>query len=116
MTGYLAEEGFAIKENIEWDNIYVSANIAYINRVISNIASNIKKYADNNMPVEITSQKHGEYIGLMFSNRINQTSTKSAGAGIGLKSIQHLVDEMKGCIIVDEKEKSFSIYIGLPIA
>lgn len=110
---YLSGYGYKIKETIEWQNVYVDINAVYIDRVMDNIASNIAKYADKSLPVEITLQQRGEYTGLVFTNGMNAAADSNQGTGIGIKSIRHMMSEMGGIVQVETGQDSFSIYIGL---
>lgn len=110
MTEYLSDAGFEVKAPAEWEDTYITADIAGINRITGNITSNIIKYAEPEFPVVIDARSTGVYTGLKFSNRIKATG--KAGSGIGIKSIQHLMNEMGGCMYTEEKDGVFSIYIG----
>ncbi len=113
MTEYLSGSGYEVKTDVIGENVYVNANEAYIGRVLGNIASNIVKYADPKVPVEIVSQRRGEYTGILFSNGIKALDETVTGTGIGIKSIRHLMSDMGGSVQIETSEDRYSIYIGL---
>ena len=81
---------------MEWEDVAVSVNGEYILRIFNNISSNIVKYADKKFATEITSScENGSFV-LSFSNMIEPEACTADSRGIGIKSIETMMQEMGG--------------------
>ena len=87
--------------HLKWYKANISICFDYIGRIISNIQSNIVKYADKNSPVIISSKLTEHDFSIVIENRLNMQANKSASTGIGLKNINSMMQKMDGVCLVD---------------
>lgn len=87
--------------NLKWYKANISICFDYIGRIISNIQSNIVKYADKNSPVIISSELTEHDFSIVIENRMDMQANKSASTGIGLKNINSMMQIMDGVCLVD---------------
>lgn len=118
MTAYLEEQGFTVNIKPEKTRRQVRANEDYINRIIDNIVSNIVKYADISVPVEIDAACTDGYGGLTFRNGTARGTGDKRKAGnstnIGLHNIEKMMKSMNGSCRTKETEKTFEITVMFP--
>lgn len=96
LCSYLEEQGISVDAKMEWEDVAVSVNGEYILRIFNNISSNIVKYADKKFATEITSScENGSFV-LSFSNMIEPEACTADSRGIGIKSIETMMQEMGG--------------------
>lgn len=96
MVGYIVENGFEVKADIQWPPRRTSASSDYINRIFDNISSNILKYADPAFPVtlEVGGDDHDLQIG--FSNHIRRLEEKPDSTEVGVENIRFMMHKMNG--------------------
>lgn len=90
-------------------------NVGDIQRIFDNLASNIKKYADPAVPVEMHIFEEDHMLVVRQRNGISFTAVPAESYGIGLESIARIAESCEGGIEVREKEASFSVKICLSL-
>ena len=112
----LEKEGFSFECNMNWESDYVSFRQDYADRIINNIFSNIRKYAEKQVPVHVETTKEDTCLGIMFVNIIRMVDRDTQESnGIGLKSVQSMVEQMGGSCMVEQSDIGFSIMFTLPM-
>ena len=110
----LSEQGYKISYEGQLDGILISVDTAYFVRVIGNIFSNVKKYADREKAVLIKTGFDGKELSIVFENRISQTENIRESTGIGLKTCQKIMQQMGGEFNYDSKDGVFTSSITVP--
>lgn len=90
-------------------------NVGDIQRIFDNLSSNIKKYADSGMPVELRIFEEEHMLVIWQRNGINPVATPAESYGIGLESIWRIAENCGGSIEAGVKEDKFSIKICLSL-
>jgi len=111
----LADAGFRL-HNIEFEGeCRVMADPKYLKRVFDNIVSNIKKYADREMPVVIVSELSGKELSLCVSNSISRSMSKAESTKIGLRTCEKIMSAMGGSFTVTSDAEHFAAELKLPV-
>ena len=102
-------------ENLSWKPVKIRLNTDYMGRIINNIFSNITKYADSTIPVELSSIYDDHYIHLTIKNKILTTTKHPGGTGIGVKNIYTMISQMEGYCDVNIDNNHYIITLTFPI-
>lgn len=108
MVDYLDQIGFQVTCDLEWPQVRVVVIDFYLRRILDNIASNLKKYADNTEPVSIRLIQHGNFVGFRFRNR-KKSDSSAAGTQVGLKNLQTMMCQISGRSEVTTTNTHFEI-------
>lgn len=115
---FLAEYGFSPDTgdlSFPWET--VSVNPTYVNRIFSNLFSNIEKYAASASTVKITLQcRNGEVV-ISVSNRIAYKETANHGSKLGLKNVGEMMRLMHGRVETDQdfEKMLFTVKLIFPL-
>lgn len=112
---YLEQKGFRIAFQVKWIGREVQISTDYMMRIMDNITSNIIKYADSTMPVNISSVEDGHMAGFIFENHIRPVGEKVESTEIGIQSTKSMMIKMGGKCIVENEKESFRIILLFPI-
>ncbi len=93
----------------------VEVNIPYIRRVIDNLISNIRKYADKGEPVLVSMRKRNNSFVFEVSNTNADRAETTERNGIGLASCKRMIESLKGAFEVHKTEENFLVSVFLPI-
>lgn len=115
LCSYLEQKGFSVVFHISWPDCLLQISTDYVTRVLDNISSNIIKYADASSPILISLEKEEDLIGFSFHNKILLLDEKADSTGIGLQSIQNMMEKMGGVCRVSEENGYFCIKILFPL-
>lgn len=115
LYGYLEHNGFKLETEFNWPDESIRINTEYIARVFDNISSNIVKYADRNDDIKIVCCQSNDCFRLQFENKINYASNEEDSSGIGLKSIENMMNRMGGNSIVKKEQDIFVLKLYFPI-
>lgn len=119
--GVMQEKGIQPEINLPEEAVYYTLDLDALNRVFSNIISNVMKYSDGDFCVTMTS--NGE---INFSNMAKDLSVVTVGrlfdrfftveanrnsSGLGLSIARTLVEQMNGKIWAEYENKKLSIRV-----
>ena len=93
----------------------VEVNIPYIRRVIDNLISNIRKYADKDEPVLVSIGKTKDSFVFEVRNTPAGRSKTTERNGIGLASCKRMIESLKGAFEVNALDDAFRVSICLPM-
>ena len=92
----------------------VTADAMYLKRVMDNLVSNIRKYADRSSPVRFeTSQADGR-ISLCVSNAVAQDLRRAESTRIGLRTCTKIMESMRGSFETSLEDGVFRAVFTLP--
>ncbi len=94
----LGSLGFQIDtDRIVWqEGAMIRINTDYMGRIMNNLISNMKKYADRSEPVHVIIQYEPDTLCLLIRNKIQIPNLYVEGTGIGTKNIELMMKQMGG--------------------
>ncbi len=110
-----SEKGFTIVRRGDMPHISVSLDLAYFNRVVDNVFSNISKYADVTRDVTVSVDFDENTLKLGFENYIRTDSSIPESNGIGLKTCSKIMEYMGGRVTVDDDGERFVLRLYLSV-
>ena len=111
---YLEQKGFRVVFHVNWINCFLRISTEYVMRILDNVTSNIIKYADPAVPVEISSVEEGHLAGFLFENKILRLEEKTESTGIGIQTMKRMMHKMDGKCIAEEKGGQFCVMLLFP--
>ena len=112
----LEQHGFQVNTTFTEGEDRSSVNPDYVMRICDNITSNIVKYADPAVPVEISTVIDDTEVGFLFRNRKRKLEKKEDSSQIGVQNIISMMGKMKGRCEVIEDEEWYEIQILFPVS
>lgn len=114
ICSYLEQKGFHVIFQVKWMKGKAQVSTHYVMRVMDNITSNIVKYAELTSPVIISSVYEGSMAGFLFENKVLPEKDKTDSSGIGMQSVQSMMEKMNGACIIEQEGQKFRVKILLP--
>ncbi|MBR2594539.1 MAG: HAMP domain-containing histidine kinase [Firmicutes bacterium] len=114
--GYISQNGFKVKSDLQWKDRKVNVYSEYINRIFDNIASNIIKYADSEKEILVRTEYDKSNVMFAFRNDCRAESDNEESYNIGIENIKKMMEQMGGSCCTDKSENSFSITLKFPLA
>ena len=111
----LTELGFRVEsdDRLE-DGFTVHTDPAMLKRVIDNLISNIKKYADPAEPVVLQTRAENTGVLVSVSNTVSTGGARTESTRIGLRTCEKIMQSLGGSFRVLRDEKRFSAEFTLP--
>lgn len=109
LTAYLHQQGFDVEATLDWDCEPLCINAEYISRIFNNISSNALRYAEKKDPIVVESGTEEEFFYLSFANKVLKETPKERGSGIGLHSIETMLQELGGKCELKKADGRFEI-------
>ncbi len=92
----------------------LQADPLYLKRVMDNLVSNIKKYADPAQPlVALSELKDGE-LSLCLSNAVSSSLARKESTKIGLRTCEKILSSMGGSFRTVLEDGHFAAELRLP--
>ena len=114
----LVDCGFEVRIKSFLDDciFYISVDYDKMSRMFENLISNIRKYADDQYPVEFELELIKQDILLRQVNKIHENHEKNVESHhLGLKSVNTSLIEMGGSLSIRKENNIFTLEIRLPI-
>ena len=116
LCALLQMEGFSISiQNLIWKPVQIQICTDYMGRIMDNLVSNIKKYADRSAPVELSSAYFDSEICITLKNKIAEATHFVHGTGIGTKNIKSMMEQMHGSCKIDISSEQYIISLSFPV-
>ena len=111
----LRDSGFDV-QRVEFEGeCSVSADPMYLKRVLDNLVSNIKKYADREQPVQLFSAHEEGRMILRVSNSISHGFSRVESTKIGLRTCEKIMTHMGGGFRTSSDGHTFAAELSLPV-
>ena len=110
----LTDAGFEIQRQDETGPCLVSADPLYLKRVLDNLVSNLKKYADSSRPVVLLSELREGTLSVCVSNSVREDLERVESNKIGLRTCEKIMEAMGGSFSVQREGDHFSATFTLP--
>ena len=102
-------------EGISFKQVKVAVNMAFLTRIFSNLTDNIYKYADNKKPVVMKTAFTKKTFSVEIGNGVCDNKTLLKSAGIGLKSVDAMMQRMNGSMSFKREHGKFWVKLEFPI-
>ena len=110
----LTDAGFRV-QRIEFEGeCGVTADPLYLKRVLDNLVSNAKKYADRSEPVLILSERKNGELTVCVSNAVAETAPQVESTKIGLRTCEKIMQAMDGRFETRRDDRHFAASFILP--
>lgn len=116
MAAYLSQQGFQLSLELDWPSGMIRAYQPFVKRLIDNISSNIVKYADPALPIQVTVAEMENDVILSFQNSIRLDTAGQESTHIGLSNIQIMMEQMGGKCQILQTGTVFKVNIFLPVS
>ena len=112
----LRESGLNV-QNIDHleDGYLVSTDPAMLKRVIDNLVSNLKKYADRERPVILLTEMREKAVSVTVSNAVQKHSSKTESTKIGLRTCEKIMTSLGGSFSTARDEEHFAAEFTIPL-
>ena len=94
---------------------YCRIDVEFMQRVLDNILSNIRKYANPLMPVHVNVLEENGFFVIRFENGVLENDVNTERTGVGLKTCEKIMQEHGGALITRLEGNSFITKLILPI-
>ncbi len=110
----LSDSGFTV-ERLDFEGeCTLSTDPLYLKRVLDNLVSNVKKYADRSQPVVFLSHLEEGTLSLCVSNRIARSMERVESTKIGLRTCEKIMQAMGGSFEIQSDADHFAATLSLP--
>ncbi|MDO4277113.1 MAG: HAMP domain-containing sensor histidine kinase [Eubacteriales bacterium] len=110
---YLKTQGFQINMTPQCLDGKFSGNAFLVKRLAANLFSNIQRYGERKLPVEIYAEYVSGCIGVVMRNSVRSDKAAS-GSGVGLRSASRITSLHGGKISWREEDGIFTVSFSLP--
>lgn len=112
---YLEQHGFQVEFHVKWMEKKLQISTEYMLRIMDNITSNVRKYADPSHPVLISSIEEEHLAGFSFENKVLLPREDVESTGIGIQSIRNMMAKMKGKCQAEQEGDRFRLTLLFPV-
>ena len=95
--------------------VMINVDILYLKRVVDNVFSNVRKYADMEKPVTVAADTDTKTLTISVTNYISKSRSKADSTKIGLQTCYMIMEHMGGRFEVNSDEEMFNVEIKIPI-
>ena len=112
----LQDAGYGV-QNIDRleDGVTLDTDAAMLKRVLDNLVSNIKKYADRELPVVFLTEKKDEGVTVTVSNGVSGRRGGTESTKIGLRTCEKILSALGGSFSTSRDEAHFAAEFTLPV-
>ncbi|MBO6039598.1 MAG: HAMP domain-containing histidine kinase, partial [Oscillospiraceae bacterium] len=110
----LTDTGFSVQHFPFAGEASIRVDAAYLKRVVDNLVSNIKKYADRDSPVVMLEEWQDGMLNVTFSNTVSPSISQADSTKIGLRTCEKILTSMGGSFSVTRDGTHFSATFSLP--
>ena len=111
----LTDSGFRVETASADDAGFIRVDPLYLKRVLDNLVSNIKKYAEPGEPVQIRSERCGGKWRVRFANAVGPRSQLVESSKIGTRTCEKILSHLGGSFHTENDGKRFTADFALPV-
>ena len=111
----LRDSGFEVRRIDLQGECFVEADPMYLKRVMDNLISNARKYADKSRPIMILCENTGSSVSICMSNYIAPRENRVESTKIGLRTCEKIMEHMGGSFVTRSDELHFAAELSLPV-
>ncbi len=110
----LTDAGFAVRRIEFTGECEIEVDPLYLKRVLDNLVSNAKKYADRNEPLMIVSELADGELSVTMSNTVGKSAPRVESTKIGLRTCEKIMQGMNGRFETRRDGEHFAAEFVLP--
>lgn len=110
----LKDAGFEVEQIGFEGEAAIVADPMYLKRVMDNLVSNAKKYADKASPIVFLTELRDGRLSLCVSNTVAQSVSRVESTKIGLRTCQKIMQSMGGSFSTSADDVHFMAELSLP--
>ena len=110
----LNDAGFSVSRIECEESCTVRSDPLYLKRVVDNLVSNVKKYADRDRPVLILTEKRDGTLTVCVSNTVSSHAPMVESTKIGLRTCEKIMQAMGGSFTTLSENGRFAAEMSLP--
>ena len=110
----LADAGFPVRRIEFSGEATLETDPLYLKRVLDNLVSNARKYADSSEPVMIVSELKDGELSVCFSNAVAAAAPRVESTKIGLRTCEKIMEAMQGRFKTRRDGNHFAAEFTLP--
>lgn len=112
----LESEGFKVKAALTWPASYrIHIHREPLQRILDNLISNILKYADQAVPLSITTRIEHASLIISVLNGVKAHKGNAASTGLGINACKRLLEECGGRLCVTESKENYRVDLKIPL-
>ena len=111
----LQDQGFTVQQPPFSDSCSIVTDAMYLKRVVDNLVSNIRKYADPSRPVVLLAERRGDELSVVCSNAVRHGGSRVESSKIGVRTCEKLMQLMGGRFTVTGDDDHYAAEFVLPI-
>ena len=111
----LREAGFDVQRSDAPGGGSVTVDAMYLKRVLDNLVSNVKKYADRERPVMFLTEARDGQLTVCLSNAVARSMDRVESTKIGLRTCEKIMSSMGGSFLTRSEGDRFSAELSLPV-
>lgn len=111
----LSDAGFIIQRQDFEGACSIYADPLYLKRVLDNLVSNLKKYADKSQPVVFLTQLQDGVLSVCLSNTVRRDLNLVESTKIGLRTCEKIMQAMDGSFSEEKDEDHFAATFSMPV-
>lgn len=115
MVEMLQQRGFACALELGSEDVLLTVRAQYIRRILDNIGSNLIKYADPALPIEVRFLRQEARAGLVFRNHVLPAPPAVESTKVGLTSIETMMDKMHADCKIEQENEQFTMTLLFPV-
>lgn len=109
------EQGGTLECQIEELQGQVRVDNEYLQRVMDNLLSNLKKYGDVSRPLKIRAFEREDMLHILLTNFVREQKDRIESTQIGLKTCRKIVEEQGGTFLWQQVDDRFEVDMRLPL-
>ena len=110
----LSDAGYTMRRRDFEGECMITVDPLFLKRVLDNLQSNIRKYADPEKPVEAVSELAGGRLTLRVSNGVAELRTRKDSTRIGLRTCEKIMTALGGSFTAANDREIFAAELSLP--
>ena len=110
----LSDAGFTMERRDFEGECFISVDPLFLKRVLDNLVSNIKKYAEPSRPVAVLSELDDGKLTLCVSNTVAAQHSRKDSTKIGLRTCEKIMTALGGSFKVTNDGEHFAAELSLP--
>ena len=110
----LRDAGFEVERREFEGDCSLRTDPLYLKRVVDNLVSNVKKYADRAAPIRLSSVLEGKRLTVRLENRIAEKRPQVESTKIGLRTCDKILSSLGGEFHTEADGGRFAAFFTLP--